>query len=75
MQSDNPIATDTDAETHTYRIESTDTGHVFGEYEGTSTHNARDNFASDAGYDDYDDLLEHVPRSQMADIKVRRVDQ
>lgn len=74
MKPYNPIATDTDTKTHTFKIESATTGHVFGEYEAANSKRARDAFARDAGYDGYDDLLSQVPRSQKADIKVSRVD-
>ncbi len=44
-----------------YRIESKVSGLVFGVWEAASKEEALDEYARDAGYDDYADLREQIP--------------
>jgi hypothetical protein len=74
MKPDNSSATSTTSQEHTYRIESAVTGHVFGTYEATSKRKARDVFARDGGYEDYEDLLDQIPGSEQAEVIVKQVD-
>lgn len=49
-------------------------GNLMGEYKGEGPDQARDAFASDAGYEDYADLLAGVPGSSRDEIAVFEID-
>ena len=56
----------------TYEITANDV--VMGEYTGISAEAALDAYARDAGYENFDGLLENVPGSAREEVDVREID-
>ena len=49
-------------------------GNLIGAYAGEDEQDALDAYASDAGYEDFADLLERVPGATIEEVKVFEID-
>lgn len=59
--------------TKTFQISANGTD--MGEYTGETEQDALDAFASDAGYENFADLLERVPDATLDEVEVFEIDQ